>query len=428
MAYYDEILNGVMAMRGATRPRRVPASGQTQTPQTQPSYTPIPGEQDMIAEPPGAPHPTQHSGGFKSRLKDALLGLALGGPVGGIAGLISPQWTHNARHNLIDFPRYAQQSQLDSELQSERLQRIRGIGDLTGRIPGTNQPTETARHRLEQQRFREMQEKWNQFVERSRLEDADLARGQRGELAEANRLSREMLAGNRLQATTLRQGANNIIRSWANRKQNLTPEARQYLKDAGGNNPEYNSWVDSLQDEAPVGIQNVVVLGPQGEVQVMELPRGAGLTGAPQVTTVPGIQGKPMADPQGSDKGPTALQIKNEVDQELDRRFPKLKDEDVLAAVIFSKGFRKEGESNEAAMARYKQEHEAKRQAARAEIEGQVRQQLGVGSGPSVQVNPNIPTTGGLVAGQSTMEQNGKTYVYVGRNPITGKLRWKLVR
>lgn len=94
---------------------------------------------------------SQHHG-FGGRLKDAAIGLLLGGPVGGITGLVAPQVIHNVRHN-IGLNQLAQQADQSLQNQAALRQGLSQYGTETGQQYGTNQPTESAKMREQQQQY-----------------------------------------------------------------------------------------------------------------------------------------------------------------------------------------------------------------------------------------------------------------------------------
>ncbi len=91
--------------------------------------------------------PTQHSGGFLGRLKDAAIMAGAAGPLGFVAGLINPQLAHNFRYRQLELPQVEHQAQLARQQADQRAQQADRYAAMSGINPYTGQPTLAGQYR-----------------------------------------------------------------------------------------------------------------------------------------------------------------------------------------------------------------------------------------------------------------------------------------
>lgn len=295
-------------------------------------------ERRIVAPIPDAPVETQHTGGFLSRLKDALIGTALMGPVGGIASLINPQIAHTARYNMIDKPGYQHDTAFNQKLLDQQVQNFGSMAQVTGRIPGIDSPTESAMERqaaaetqrlyreAQQQQWEATQQKWN-----------------------ADRDSRESIAADRIkelerksQSQQANYDTNKFIDSWRHREVALNPSMRAQI---ASRHPGLSDWANSAPDWAPEQYQAFPFVDEKGDVSFQPWSRNPGAPGAPRSMppVVPsGAKGKPMSEGSGhggqlSKKEHNSI-IEQRAQDALKSAMPELNPDNTNGGVLFSAG------------------------------------------------------------------------------------------
>lgn len=284
-------------------------------------------------QPPQAmPLATQHGQGsehgFLARLKDALKGAALMGPIGGIAAAISPQMAHNAQYNLITKPGFERDQAFAMQQRSQGLNQLQDISGLTGRIPGTNVPTEGARQRMVAQES-------NDLYRQARLEDADANRAQRGQIAQGSLDTR--LYG-------IEQGMNKFAKQDAQRTANIALRSVD---------PGAELTAEGKAAMAVIGLPHIthrpnspdifnVAFDEAGNATVSAIPRTVTPSGqAPRpmpgtAVLVPGLKGKPA---QGGGNTMTPAEIERiSIEHAGKMAGPAPSARDTLKAKLFNEG------------------------------------------------------------------------------------------
>jgi hypothetical protein len=91
----------------------------------------------------------KHKGGKWARIKDILMtGIESGfNPIAMSMVGVNPQIRHNRIHD-IQTDAAAKDAEVESQLRARRMAELENMGQTTGVIPGTDQPTEAARQRM----------------------------------------------------------------------------------------------------------------------------------------------------------------------------------------------------------------------------------------------------------------------------------------
>lgn len=333
-------------------------------------YTSLPIEQAVSQPIPDPPQTSQHTGGLGGRLKDALVGLALMGPVGGIASLINPQLAHNARHNMLDVPRYQQEQSLRQKLLGEQVGNMTALGSMTGRIPGSGgQPTEQAK-------VREAQQQWTQTYQGGLLDLRKQAEADADKKAQdyhnkwvaenARKTAKDKATGfhhylnDILPAGPVDQKSHDYIKETFGYEVPVGTDTRKIgtVVDAAGNiNWIPKSGTPSIVDS---GVSSFKVTEEKNKKERAQI-----------------IAGKQTSN-QASKGEPSRDKVYEEVEKELDRRFPKQATEEENLAIMntIKEDPSYKGLSFTAAQQKYIEDRKAKRQASRAQVEGEVIQRM----------------------------------------------------
>lgn len=227
--------------------------------------------------------PPEHTGGFWSRVKDALIGgvagAAASGPedrgmgfLGGLAGsAISPTFAHTIRHNVIDLPRAQQRAQESRAFADAGLNRRGQFARAYGYDPETGEPTLEGQEQETRQGVLRSQEAQRQAEEQRRQQETLVNIGELyakyGLAPPANLTQGTALSGITgpppAKPTTQTPHASYAVDAQGRRYQTLWNAATgsyEPAKDAQGN-PIYQSAANKPLDQREIQKQRTTLLG-----------------------------------------------------------------------------------------------------------------------------------------------------------------------